>query len=637
MSGIVALFHRDGRPAEPATLEPLVLPIRHRAVDGLKIWCQGSTALAHLHLQATPTSCSELQPSGFPRELAISFDGRLDNREELITKLPATSARDLQNLSDAACALAAYCEFGEAFAAHLKGDFAIAIADTAQHKLLLARDIMGIRPLYYSETQKTFLAASEIKSILAYPGFQTQPDDDALADLLVAGDPYEKKRTCFAGVARVLPGHTVVATPEKVRSFQHWDFDTTRQIRCASLEEYAERLRALFEQAVRRRLRSSHPVAVMVSGGLDSSSILCQGELLKNAGTSVASCMGVSMTFPEGTEANETRYLDAIEPYLQINIRKLNLSRLDFQDAETTVWNSELPQLEWDAKSELLRVAGEMGCRVVLDGYYGDQMLGNGNYLVDSARRFRWLELRRDLAEWGHWMAEVDPGIMKQELRLILSRGLVPYPLVRIVRRATGVRESRHPRWYAQPFRERAFRRYSVSRQAPRRFSSYYAKTCYDFVNSRMRLNTAENDNKSGAVHTVEKSYPFMDSDLAEFLLAIPGRVVNWKGVPKGLFRESMKGILPEPIRLRKWKADFTALNNDAVEASYAKFKGYLRTESSAVRRGYMDLAAVQSALPIRQGTRNNALPARQVLAAVALELWLRVFWGSKEFNSQTA
>lgn len=98
-----------------------------------------------------------------------------------------------------------------------------------------------------------------------------------------------------------------------------------------------------------------------------------------------------------------------------------------------------------------------------------------------------------------------------------------------------------------------------------------------------------------------------------------------------------MKGILPESIRLRNWKGDFTALNNDAVAASYVWFKEYLGTESCGVRRGYMDLAAVESLLPSQRGDRNNALPARQVIAAVALELWLRVFWRSKEFSSQTA
>jgi len=637
LSGIVALFHLDGRLAEQATLERLVYPIRHRAVDGLKLWCQESSSLAHLHLQSTPTSCNEVQPAGCPQGLAISLDGRLDNREELINKLPGTSARDLQNLSDAACVLAAYREFEESFAQHLKGDFAIALFDCAQQKLLLARDIMGIRPLYHCQTQKTFLAASEIKSVLAYPGFQTRPDDDALADLLLAGDPYERERTCFAGISRVLPGHTVVVTPGKVRSFQYRDFDTTRQIRCASIEEYAERLRALFEQAVRRRLRSSHPVAVMVSGGLDSSAILCQADLLKRAGASVAPCMAISMTFPQGTDADEKQYLNDIEACYKISIRKLAFSRLRFVDGEKSIWNSELPQLEWDARSELLRTADQIGCRVVLDGYYGDQMLANGGYLVDLARNFRWLQLRRDFAEWGRWMAEVDPTIMKQELRLILSRGLVPYKLVRTVRRHMGIRESRHPVWYARPFRERAFRRYVGSQQVPRRFVSYYAKTCYEFLTARLRLNVVEKDNKAGAIQALEKAYPFMDADLIEFLLAIPGHIVNWKGVPKGLFREAMKGVLPESIRLRDWKGDFTALNNDAAASDYAKFQRYLVPACSAVTNGYMDPLGVQSEFPNRKFDRNNSLPAAQVTAAVALELWLRVFGGGKESSSHEA
>ena len=632
MSGIVALFHRDGRPAEPACLDRLVDPIRHRAVDGLKILCQGSTALAHLHLRATPTSCNELQPAGLPREFAISFDGRLDNREELISKLPGTSAHDLQNLSDAACALAAYREFGESFAAQLKGDFAIAIADVAQQKLLLARDIMGIRPLYYAETQKTFLAASEIKSILAFPGFQIQPDDDALADLLVAGDPYEKERTCFAGISRVLPGHTVIVTPESVRSFQHWDFDTTRQIRCASFEEYAERLRALFAQAVRRRLRSSRPVAVMVSGGLDSSAILCQAHLLKKAGADVAPATGIAMTFPEGTDADEKRYLDDIASLYKLRIQKLAFSQLRFAEVERVIWNSELPELHWDATSELLRAIAQTGCRVVLNGYYGDQMLANPAYMVDLARAFRWLELRRDFREWGRWMAEVDPAVMRQELRWIVARGLVPYPMVRTVRRFMGITESRYPLWYAQPFRKRAFRRYASSRQVRRRFSGYYAETCHDFLTARPRLNTVEIDSKIAAAQGLEESYPFMDSDLIEFLLAIPGKVVNWKGVPKGLFREAMKGVLPESIRLRNWKGDFTALSNDAVASDYEKFQKYLGPNSSAVVNGYVEPRGVRSAFPNKKFDRNDRLPAVQVLAAVALEVWLQTFVGKISF-----
>jgi asparagine synthase (glutamine-hydrolysing) len=306
-------------------------------------------------------------------------------------------------------------------------------------------------------------------------------------------------------------------------------------------------------------------------------------------------------------------------------------------DNEKTVWNSELPQLEWDARAELKRLAHQIGCRVGLDGYYGDQMLANPGYLVDFARNFRWLELRRDFAEWSRWMAESDPATVKRELRWILSRGLVPYKLVRIFRRYRGITESRQPAWYARPFRERAFRRYVVSRRVPQRFASHYAKTCYEFVTARTRMNNVETDNKNSAVQGLEIAYPFMDRDLIEFLVAIPGHVVNWKGVPKGLFREAMKGVLPEAIRLRNWKSDFTALNNDAATSNLAKFQTYFGPGCSAVTNGYIDPIGAQFEFSSWEFDPNSILPAVKVTAAVAFELFLRLFWAGNEFSSHTS
>jgi hypothetical protein len=257
-------------------------------------------------------------------------------------------------------------------------------------------------------------------------------------------------------------------------------------------------------------------------------------------------------------------------------------------------------------------------------------------YLVDLARNFRWLQLRRDFGEWSRWMADLDPANLQQELRWILFRGLVPYTLVRTFRRYRGIPQSRQPSWYARPFRERAFRRYLASRRAGRPPTSHYAKTCYEFVTGRSRMNSVETYNKSSAVEGLDIAYPFMDSDLIEFLLAIPGRALNWNGVPKGLFREAMKGVLPESIRLRNWKSDFTILNNDATANDYEKFQTYLGTGCSAVAKGYMDPIGVQNEFSSWKFDRNSILPAVQVTAAVAFELWLRLFLANNEFSSHT-
>src|SRR5205823_1903389 len=175
-------------------------------------------------------------------------------------------------------ASSADCEYvAETYRAHraeafsrLIGDFALAIFDQAERKLLLARDRMWLRPLYYCPAGATFLFGSEIKSILAHPLAPLRPNDDALADFLMPGDAQCMDLTLFDGILRVAPGELVTVTEHEHPRRQFWDFDPSLRIRYVKTEEYAEHLRDVFIRAVRRRIRSVQPVAIMVSGGLDS-------------------------------------------------------------------------------------------------------------------------------------------------------------------------------------------------------------------------------------------------------------------------------------------------------------------------------------------------------------------------------
>ena len=231
MSGLVALFHLDGRPAERAVLEQLSAPLIHRAVDGQRLWISGPAGLAFQHFRTTPESTCEVQPPGCPSRLAISFDGRLDNRDELRQKLPPEMLLDGANASDAAITLAAYRQFGDSFPRELRGTLLLRSSTESSRRLLLARDVMGVRPLHYCKIGEAFLAASEIKAILAYPGFEARPDDDGLADFLLEGDWYERRLTCFKDVFRLVPGHMLVVTTQEQRLVQYFDFDPSKQLR----------------------------------------------------------------------------------------------------------------------------------------------------------------------------------------------------------------------------------------------------------------------------------------------------------------------------------------------------------------------------------------------------------------------
>src|SRR5437773_6223671 len=283
MSGIVGLFNLDGRPVEPSELTALAAASRHRAVDGEDFWIGPSIGIGHQHFRVTPESLTERQPLVSPTGIAVAFDGRLDNRKEIIDECSPACGPPDDVCSDAALVIAAYERFGERFAVRLNGDFALALFDPAHPRLMLARDRMGARALYYCPLPRMLVFASEIKCLLALPSVTARPDEDALADLVIDGYS-DGDRTCFQNVHTICPGHLLMVTTEGIALQRHWDFDPGREIRYGSFEEYVECFRSLFENAVGRRLRSAHPVAVSVSGGLDSSSVFCQAAALARMG-----------------------------------------------------------------------------------------------------------------------------------------------------------------------------------------------------------------------------------------------------------------------------------------------------------------------------------------------------------------
>ena len=603
--------------------------MRPKASDGPRFWWGDCAGLAYQCLQ-TSSGLDELQPNIDSAKIAVCIDGRLDNREESIRTFSSELRADPAGLPDSSLVLGCYRRFGDSFATHLNGDFAIALFDGERRQLLLARDVMGIRPLYYWTSSTTVIAASEIKAILAHPQVETRPDDTALADLLVGGDPNELRLTCFRDVLRVLPGYTVVATRERIREFRHWDFDPTRQIRCASVTEYAEVLRGLFEQAVRRRLRSAGPVAVMVSGGLDSSGILCQAETLRQSGVPVAKAFGVSQIFPDGTPADEKRYLMDIETRYGLEIRRLLFTSFEYVDEEKLLWQTESPSMRWDTEIQCLGTARDLGCSVVLDGDYGDLVVASSAHLFELAGSFHWLQFWREFRAFAQSNSTCSPRLLRKEILLRLIRHVAPDYLMRPVRSIRRIWDAdRSPRWYTKTLRSIAYQRSQQQRRPTGPFGSMQAEICYRYFHAPHVTRAFEQANKLAAAYSLEKAYPFVDRDLVAFSMAIPGEVMNWHGVYKGLYREAMRGILPESIRKRPWKADFTPLDNEAAATVCRRFQDRWGPDFLAIKHGYVNFSNLQDALSKHMGrlTGEKMLPAAQMNSLIAFEMWLQAFF----------
>lgn len=630
MSGILALWNTDGQPVDRELLARLHATLAHRGPDGSAQWLEGAAGFACQLSRVTPESVHEIQPWRDARGTALVFDGRLDNREELIERLTAIVPVD-HEMSDPALILAAYPIAGDQLPAWLAGDFALALFDRRHQRLVLARDALGIRPLYYWRDHRTVVCASEIKAILAHPAVRAQPNDDRLADMLFGGMD-DQEPTLFTEIASVPPAHCVLITPQRVTRQRYWDFDLQHRIRLGSFQEYAAAFRDVLTTAVRRRLRSRHPVAVSLSGGLDSSSIFCVGRsLLAQQRVAAPDLLGVSYAPPPGSPADEEAFLRAIEEERGVAIHRVPLGTgTSLDGAHEAVWSTEMPWLDehWDTLHRFMARVRALDARVVLTGHWGDQMLFPQAYLVDLIRQGAWGMTRRHLREFPRWMTDVEPHIFRHMLASDLAKYGLPASLTALARALRRRTRPRSP-WYAPAFRARALRRRARPSAVRLPSASAHARELYGQARNAHHVACMEWDNKMAALHGAEMTFPFLDRDVVSFLMAIPGEYVNYDGVPKGLLREALRGVLPAPIVQRRWKADFTSLVNANVRQMFAEYARCVMSGRRAIARGYLDAPVLGAhvAMLHAQLSGDTAEAAWSLSDLVGLELWLHTFF----------
>jgi asparagine synthase (glutamine-hydrolysing) len=631
MSGIVGVWHLDGRPFDERTAESMTSALAHRGADGEAVRHVGSVWFSHQHFWITPEEIGEAQPLLGGSGAMLSMDGRLDNRDELVStlRLPATT-------SDAACALAAYERWPEDFAARLAGDFALAIFDDRRQKLLLARDAIGMRPLYYYRSDRLFAFSSEIKALLAHPDVPARPDDDGVADfMLIASRPIDQQElTCFAGVSAVVPAHVVITSRERTVARRYWDFDVERRVRLGSIGEYAEAFRACFEQAVRRRTRSAYPVALSLSGGLDSSSIFCVSRALGSART--PGIVAVSYTGQAGTDADEGRFLIDLEREQEAVIDRFPMEPLLglVGGADEQIAGVEAPFIDhvWGVTTELHRRATAAGARVLLSGTWGDQVLFSSAYLVDLFSRPAWRQMGRHLREYERWLGREEAVALRRRFYVDAGRRLMPRrllgPLKKVRRRFTP--PARAIGWFSDAFLRRALRFADQPVLADGAFHSAQARAIYLQARSKYHVHCMEWNNKIGAMHGLDAALPFLDRDLIAFLMAVPGDAQNADGVPRGLLREAMRGVLPESIRTRSWKANFSGAVNRGLARDIASVTRALTLDALVVRFGYVDPSRLGREIDRRVDglSRPDCVDSWSLADLFGLEVWLQVFFG---------
>lgn len=518
----------------------------------------GSLSLGHTRLSIIDLSPAGHQPmhSGSGR-YTILFNGEIYNYQELRVELK-TVGYSFRTDTDTEVLLAAWSHWGISGIGRLTGMFSFAVYDRQDQSLTLVRDAFGIKPLFYSQVEDEFLFASEVSAVLALRSGKAQPNWQKSYDYLVHGVYDSSDQTFFEDVHQLQPGHLMVVNlGEKTTSLHdRWWKPQIFERRNLSFEEAAERVRDNFLQSIRLHLRSDVPLGAALSGGVDSSALVC-------AMRHVAPDQPIH-TFSyiaSGSSVSEEKWVDLVNQHVGANAHKVLVTPQELaRDLDDMIRAQGEPfgSMSIYAQYRVYQLAKENGITVTLDGQGADEMLGG--YIGFPGERIRSLldegnlSLAWDfLRHWARW-----PGrSMAMGLKAALAECTngMPHELMRM---AAGL--NKVPDWIDSRVAEdmglagRVKRFRSAEHASGRRMAAQMINLLtQDGLPGLLR-----HGDRNSMRFSVESRVPFLTLDQVEFALSLPERyLVSGEGETKHVFRRAMQGIVPNEILLRKDKIGF--------------------------------------------------------------------------------
>jgi asparagine synthase (glutamine-hydrolysing) len=613
MSGIAGVFQFNESPLREPVLSMLAAGLEGRGPDGGWQISNGQIGMVYRAFHTTAESRNETQPILSRDGQMLAWDGRLDNRDDLLSYFPHGLDGDK---SDVAIVMAAYLKWGSDFWSKLVGDFVLSLYDPTSNTLILARDPFGTRTLYYSVHDNDVLWSSTLESLLVAAAVDPEVDDDYVAGYLALHP--EMFRTPYKNIAAVVPGHFVTFHDGHTRSERFWKPGPDMDIRYRADAEYEEHFRHLFREAVRCRLRSDRPVWAELSGGLDSSSIVCMADqLMRNGGVSAPRLETVSYIDEDSTTFFDRSFIHSVESLRHKPGRHLQSNKhwVSFVVPEQTFVPKPHPGLCVEGTYNWLdREMRADNARVLLSGLGGDQVLWSlpeaAPQLTDLLHQRRPLLLHRQLKLWSQ--------ILKQPYWLVLWQETI-VPLLGPTLAAMFQRQLQPAPWLDREFiNTRRIKERLVLPADPfgyRLPSSRRQASMVQFIVSSI----AEGECWEESI--CDKTYPFLHRPLVEFLMSIPFEQKLRTTETRSLMRRALKDLLPPNVLKRKSKGIVGETFCRGLADEWPALKPML-TGMRVAQRGYVDAKVFRYAVDLARHGRK--LETSTLLKTIALEIWLR-------------
>lgn len=539
MSGICGIIRFDGKTVEKEEIQKMLDAIQNRGNDTTGKWLADNVGFGHKMLWTTPESHYDNQPQvSQDCNLIITADARIDNRDELFKKLEIDE-NDFSVITDTALILRSYEKWGEECPDHLLGDFAFAIWDKKKEQLFCVRDHVGIRPFYYYIDEHFFCFSSEISSLFSIASIEKLINNNAI-DTFIEHITLTYEETFFKNIKRLSSAHKIIMCAEGITYSRYWFPEKLKINKEISFEEAAKKFKNLLQDAINVRLRSAYPVGCELSGGLDSSSILCLAAGMSQG----KDIIPFSQRYGD-LDCDESYYSDLVAQSLGMNIQTVRVDKLDYV-VEYSLERYFKAFHDWPTYGSfmgLLPVAKKIqkqNIRILLTGQGGDHIVeGNLYILVDYLKAFKFGKLYKELSYYK-WSRKI---IKNYVVKPILPKFIFKVKdFLSLKKRKKSV--------YPNNFFE--------NEDSNLVFPTFAFKEDIDSIVGTFTSFWAD----SNIYHNIEKfniesRHPYFDVRLIEFCLSIPEEYKLMHGISKRILKEAMKGILPEPVRSRNDKADF--------------------------------------------------------------------------------
>jgi asparagine synthase (glutamine-hydrolysing) len=572
----------------------------------------------------TQESRSAEQPVVGAKGTVLTWDGRLDNRDELCAELDLKA--DAQR-PDARIVAAAYERWGVNSLAKLLGDWALAIWDPKEHSLVLARDFLGARQLYYIEDRGTVMWSTVLDPlVLLSPGALTICES-YIADYLLVQP--EAHITPFGGVKAVPPACFILI--KKGCSFIHtyWRFDPKTRTRYLRDDQYEDHFRQLLEQALRRRLRSCFPVLAELSGGIDSSSLVCVADRIIARGEAATPRLDTISYYDDHEPSwNERPYFSIIEQKRGREGYHLDFGSTygAFESSSTKLFHA-LPGHDERMRRKIdaiVSCAQKSQSRVLLSGIGGDEFLGGvpnpSPELQDLLVQLEWTTLMRQVFRWS--LEKRRPWIRTAHDFLIELLPMCACP---------WFARSPIPPWFTPKLRaiHRATYRASFRHTSPPCGLPSFQASLDALDHVKRQLSSAQR-----AYGVFSATFPYLDRDLLSFLFSIPREQLLRPGQRRSLMRRALSDTVPREVLSGRRKAYVARHPLILLQTSSAQIKP-LFDSPLVVKNGWVDLPRFLDELESAKNGRTRHQSALH--RTLHLELWLRSIAGRTDGWSRDA